>query len=80
MIKNEFEFLTKFNNQLTDEEKRAVAQYKLMLQLDPRLYDDREVLRIATNHMLMAFVIGMRYQKEKQHEKPKEEEKSKDSF
>ena len=64
MIQNEYEFLVNFNSQLTEEEKRAVSMYKMMLQIDPDLYRDRNMLRLATNHMLMAFVIGIRYANE----------------
>ena len=64
MIQNEYEFLVNFNSQLTEEEKRAVSMYKMMLQIDPDLYRDRNMLRLATNHMLMACVIGIRYANE----------------
>ena len=64
MIKDEYEVLVKFNSQLTEQEKKAVSLYKMILQIDPQLYRDREMLRLATNHMLMAFVIGIRYANE----------------
>jgi len=75
MITNETQFLIEFNARLTQTEKEAVAKYKLLLQIDPRVYKDQEMLRIATNHMLIAFVIGYRYAKETTHEKVKEGKK-----